>query len=477
MNSTERILSFFEEINKVPRKSGNRGPITDWLQAWGREKGYETDRDEMDNLVIRVPGTPGYEKAPVVVLQGHSDMVCEKTPESDHDFTKDPVRLVHEGDWLRGDDTTLGADNGIAIALAMELATADDAEHPPLEILVTSDEEIGLVGANALKPGFVKGRILLNLDSEDEGIFTIGCAGGADSRFSVPVVSHDTPKSRSYRLTVGGLKGGHSGMDINDNLGNALKMIQRVLSDVSGDESFLLASLNAGSGASNAICRDARADFVISEHFDIQAVVSDWAAKLKGEYSVTEEDLYLNLKEIEAPLRVLDAASTRKILQVVRLIPHGVSRMSDAIEDLVQTSSNLAWTEISPEGASFLTSQRSAVMSELRDMNLRMEDLALLAGGSCDTLNKYPSWEPNTESALLKKSLDVYRAVTGKEPVVEAIHAGLECGLIGDTYAGMDMISIGPTIKHPHTPEERLYVPSLEPFREFLAALLKSFKA
>ncbi len=477
MNNTERILSFFEEINKVPRKSGNRGPITDWLQEWGQKQGYETDRDEMDNLVIRVPGTSGYEKAPVVVLQGHSDMVCEKTPESNHDFSKDPVKLVRDGDWLRGEDTTLGADNGIALALAMDLVTAEGAEHPPLEILVTSDEEIGLVGANHLKPGFVQGRILLNLDSEDEGIFTIGCAGGADSRFSVPVVSHDTPKSRSYRLTVGGLKGGHSGMDINLNLGNALKMIQRVLSDVASQESFLLASLSGGSGASNAICRDARADFVVSEHFDIQAVVSDWAAKLKGEYSITEEDLYLNLNEIDAPDRVLDAVSSRRVLQVIRLIPHGVARMSAAIEDLVQTSSNLAWAEISVQGASFLTSQRSAVMSELRDMNLRMEDLAVLAGGSCETLNKYPSWEPDTESRLLKKSLDVYRSVTGKEPVVEAIHAGLECGLIGDIYPGMDMISIGPTLKHPHTPEERLFLPSLEPFREFLAELLKSFKA
>ena len=264
-------------------------------------------------------------------------------------------------------------------------------------------------------------------------------------------------------------------MDINANLGNALKMIQRVLSDISGEESFRLASLRAGSGASNAICRDARAEFVISEHFDIQAVVSDWAATLKAEYSVTEEDLYLNLEDMDAPSRVLDAASSRRVLQVIRLTPHGVARMSDAIEDLVQTSSNLAWAEVTPEGAAFTTSQRSAVMSELQDMNSRMDDIAMLAGGSCETTNKYPSWEPNTESGLLKKSLEVYRSITGKEPVVEAIHAGLECGVIGDRYPGMDMISIGPTIKHPHTPEEKLYIPSLEPFREFLAALLKSF--
>lgn len=474
MNHSEKIISFLEEINKTPRKSGNRGPITAYLRGWAEDRGYKVKQDKIDNLLIKVPGTAGYEKSPVIVLQGHSDMVCEKTPESDHDFTKDAVKLVRDGDWIKGDGTTIGADNGIALALAMELVSSDDAEHPPLEILITSDEEIGLVGANHLEEGFVEGKILINMDSEDEGIFTIGCAGGADSDFTVPVKSAAAGSAQFYTLTLGGLKGGHSGMDIALNHGNALKMIERVLTGLSGDKAFSLVSIKGGSGATNAICRDAEA--VFSAEGDIQPVIAEWAALLKDENGSVEEDLFLTISETSSPEKVLDSESAQRILRTIRLIPHGVEKMSSDIEGLVETSSNLAWMEVSPEKAAFLTSQRSAVMSELQDMNERMVALAGIAGGSCKTINKYPSWKPNPSSALLERCKAIYKESCGKEAVVEAIHAGLECGLIGDKYPGMDMISIGPSMESVHTPEERLYVPSLEPFRTFLVALLKSYK-
>lgn len=474
MNHSDRIISFLEEINKTPRKSGNRGPITAYLRGWAENRGYEVKQDTTDNLLIKIPATSGYEKSPVIILQGHSDMVCEKTPESDHDFTKDEVKLIREGDWIKGDGTTIGADNGIALALAMELVSSEDAEHPPLEILITSDEEIGLVGANNLEEGFVEGRILINMDSEDEGIFTIGCAGGADSDFSVPVRSAPAGSHMFYTLTLGGLKGGHSGMDIALNHGNALKMIERVLTDLSSNKSFSLASIHGGSGATNAICRDASA--VFSAEGDIQPLIAEWAARLKDEIGTVEEDLFLTFSEAAAPEKVLDSESVERVLRTIRLIPHGVEKMSSDIKGLVETSSNLAWVDITPEKAAFLTSQRSAVMSELQDMNERMIALAALAGGTCRTINKYPSWKPNPSSALLKRCTAVYQEICGKEAVVEAIHAGLECGLIGDKYPGMDMISMGPSMEAVHTPEERLYVPSLEPFRTFLVALLKSFK-
>jgi dipeptidase D len=404
-------------------------------------------------------------------------MVCEKLPESDHNFETDPIVLVREGDWIRGDKTTLGADNGIALALVMDLVTDEEAVHPPLEILITSDEEIGLVGANHLEEGFVEGKILINLDSEDEGIFTIGCAGGADSRMKIPLDSEDAGSGlKAYTLSVGGLKGGHSGMDINLNLGNALKMAERVLTSLVSFESFRLAELKGGSGASNAICRDAVAHFTLSADVDVQSIVSEWEQIFINESGTVEKGLSLKLEDGPDVTRVLTKEAGQMILRIIRLIPHGVEKVSSVIDGLVETSSNLAWASISSEQADFLTSQRSAVMSELKDMNEKMLALSELAGGTCDTLNKYPSWKPNPESELLKKSVDVYKKVTGKEPVVEAIHAGLECGLIGDAFSGMDMISIGPTIKHPHTPEERLYVPSLEPFRFFMVELLKSFK-
>jgi len=477
MNHTQRILSFLEEINKTPRKSGNRGPITAWLKDWARRQGYEIKQDKTDNLLFKVPCTPGYENAPIIVLQGHSDMVCEKYPETDHDFSQDPVRTVIEGDWARGDGTTLGADNGIALALIMDLVTSEDAQHPPLEILITSDEEIGLVGANHLEKGFVEGKILINLDSEDEGIFTIGCAGGADSRFQIPVTPASAAQGLSfYTFTVGGLKGGHSGMDINLNLENALKMAARVLTEFSFSPSFALASIKGGSGASNAICRDAQVVFGIGSDTDAAEVVKKWESRFRDESGSVEPDLFLRLEAASDPGKVLDRESAGRVLQVLRLIPHGVEKVSSVIDDLVETSSNLAWADIGPEKADFLTSQRSAVMSELQDMNDRMIALAELAGGSCDTINKYPSWKPDPDSPLLKRCVEVYKKSIGREPVIEAIHAGLECGLIGDLYEGMDMISIGPTIKNPHTPKERLHIPSLDPFRVFLAELLKTYK-
>ncbi len=479
MSKIDNVLRFFEKINEIPRKSRNTGPITQFLMQWAREQGFEAEKDETANVLIRVPASPGYENSPVVILQGHSDMVCEKTPDSDHDFSRDPVKCLIEGEWMRGDNTSLGADNGIALALAMDIATDPLVKHPPLEILVTSDEEIGLIGANNLKEGFLSGKILINMDSEDEGVFTIGCAGGADSKIAIPLSLEKVPGDYSfYRITIGGLLGGHSGMDIALNRGNALKMAGRILSDLSLQTDLRLVSLNGGSGASNAICRDASTviAFPQGEGEKIRALVEQWASVLKDEIKTTEPDLTVSLKEAAAQDSSLDAASRNMVLQVLRLIPHGIEKFSSDIENLVETSSNLAWMSIEKESLHILTSQRSSVMSELRDMNLRMEDLAALAGGSCETLNKYPSWQPDMDSPLLKKSADLYRTLMGREPVIEAIHAGLECGLIGDKYPGMDMISIGPTIKHPHTPEERLHVASLEPFRDFLAALLGELK-
>ena len=245
MSKIENVLRYFEKINEIPRKSRNTGPITDYMIQWAQDQGFQAVKDESANVLVRVPGSPGYENFPVVILQGHSDMVCEKTPGSDHDFSRDPVKCIIEGEWMRGDNTSLGADNGIALALAMDIATDPLVKHPPLEILITSDEEIGLIGANNLKEGFLCGKILINMDSEDEGVFTIGCAGGADSKIAIPLSLDKVPGDyKFFALTIGGLLGGHSGMDIALNRGNALKIAGRILSDLSSQVDLRLVSLN-----------------------------------------------------------------------------------------------------------------------------------------------------------------------------------------------------------------------------------------
>ncbi len=476
MTESGEILRYFEQISQVPRGSGNHQGILQFLGDWAKGEGFSYEIDPHHNMVIRIPPSPGYEGAPLLVLQGHWDMVCEKTPGSSHDFRKDPLKLVQKGEWLYGDNTTLGADNGIALALAMDMATSEDVVHPGLEILITADEEVGLMGANELAKDFVKGRILINLDSEDEGVFTVGCAGGGESPLSVPVGGEAADRGQTfYKLTVGGLLGGHSGVDIAKNRENAIKMVERVLRSLQErDPAFRLASLQGGSGSHNAICRDAQALFCTAG--DPEAEVKRWEATFKEEAGAVEKSLFVSLEKGLPPEQVLTKDSTKQMLDFIKVFPHGIAKMSSEIPGMVELSSNFAWTKVEPQGAHFLSSQRSALMSGLTDLNQRLEALASLVGGTCETKNNYPSWKPNLSSPLLEKAKEIYTGVLGREPRVEAIHAGLECGIIGAKYEGMDMISIGPTIESPHTPQERLFLPSLGPFRLFLVELLKSFR-
>ncbi|MBN2628497.1 MAG: beta-Ala-His dipeptidase [Spirochaetales bacterium] len=473
---TERILALFEEISRVPRQSGNREPMRRWLTDWADRQGFSWKADGLDNIIIQVPPSKGGEGKPLVVLQGHSDMVCEKTSDSDHDFSKDPLQLYRDGEWLRAKDTTLGADNGIALAIALDLATNGESIHPPLEILITSDEEIGLDGANALEPGFLRGRILINIDSEDEGVLTIGCAGGMDCLFDLPV-ERESVQGTLYEVTLSGLVGGHSGMEINKGRGSALVLMGRVLAGLHSS-GVRIVDLASGSGATNAIAREAVAQIVlpVGLSLSIAEELAKWEIIFRNELGNADPQVALTaLAQEEGDHSCLTATSAGILTDLIAAVPHGVLALSREIDDLVETSANLAAVKAIEEGFRFFTSQRSSVMSQLGEINRKTEAAARLARCvNVSTKNKYPAWQPKWDSPLLAQTKEVYHRLYGKDPVVEVIHAGLETGVIGSKYSGMDMISLGPTIRNPHSPDEALLIPTVKEVYNLISELLKS---
>jgi dipeptidase D len=478
-NQIDAILAKFEAINAIPRCSKNETRLAAWLTEWARTRGYAFRSDPAGNLVIQVPASPGREDRAVVILQGHMDMVCEKTPESTHDFEQDPIPVVRDGDWVHAVDTTLGADNGIALAMSMVLAEDHALKHPPLELLFTVDEESGLLGAHKLDATLLKGRILINIDSEDEGVFTIGCAGGEETRIRLPLTYEDLPAELvGARLVVGGLRGGHSGVDIHKPRANANRLLGRVLQRLQALEGVRLVSLSGGS-AHNAIPRDASAFLALPSGplTAVREAVRHCEAIFRDEHDDTEPSLFVRLEEPtdDRPVRMLAAESAARAVHLLNALPHGVHGMSTQVAGLVETSCNLAIVRIKNDALDIISSQRSSSMSRLDEMTSRVTAVAALAGASAVRLNHHPAWAPDKDSALLQRCRDVYQELYGKEPVVEIIHAGLECGLIGDKVPGMEMISIGPDLRHPHSPEEKLELPSVGRVYTFLTTLLASY--
>jgi dipeptidase D len=480
--NVERILKLFQQINEIPRCSKNEEKIVLWLRQWAEEKRFPVKVDAAGNMVITVAPSAGYERSPVIVIQGHVDMVCEKSPDSDHNFSNDPIRHVVEDDWLRADKTTLGADNGIAIAMAMALASDDKVAHPQLELLFTVDEETGLNGAKLLEPGFVKGKVLLNVDSETEGEFTVGCAGGRHTHVSCKLTLTGLNGNNTfYGLKMLGLHGGHSGIDIHKQRANANKVLARTLDRLSTLCQIRLISLKGGT-THNAIPRDAAATFACdpSQAAAVSKVARDFQNTLQTEYAVTEPLLALSLFPVDSGPKgnkALSKQETRKVIDLLLSLPHGVMGMSPDFEGLVETSNNLATVEILDDSLQILTSQRSSVMSRMDEVTTIINATAALAGADSRSGSEYPPWTPATQSALLKRCKEVYTNVSGRQPAIQSIHAGLECALIGDKYEGMDMISFGPTMEDPHSPNERLFIPSIGKVWEFMVELLKSYKS
>lgn len=474
MNS-EKILSIFKEITRIPRESGHEEKIVEYLVNFAKEHGLEYKTDDVNNVVITRPASKGYEDRSTIVLQGHTDMVCEKNAGVEHDFAKDPIRYVIEDGWMIAKDTTLGADCGIGVA-AQLAALIDPAPCGKIECLFTSSEETGMDGAFGLKPGFITGKTLINLDSEDEGELFIGCAGGLDTTAVFNYITEPLPAdAKCFSVRIFNGVGGHSGDDINKGRANAVQLLARFLNDClsSADFKLSLCCIDGGNKR-NAIARESSATVALTG--DEAAFKSDWdsfSADVKGEYSVTEPDLSFALESVPAPAFTFDTDSAMRIVRGLYAAPHGVLAMSADIPGLVETSTNLASVKML-EGNKVRvgTSQRSSITSARRAAAAKVEASFLLAGAEVTHEGEYPGWKPTLDSEILRRSVASYKKLFGVEPAVKAIHAGLECGLFLEIYPDLDMISFGPTLRGVHAPGERLDLASLDKFTLLLDDIL-----
>lgn len=479
MELSDRVIEIFKAIAQVPRQSKHEAKISAWLADRAKSSGFEVERDDANNVIIRVPATKGYENAPIIALQGHMDMVCEKTPTSTHNFDTDPIEVIIEGDWMHANQTTLGADDGLGIALALAMAEDPNVEHPRLEIIITSDEETGMTGAIALKPESVQARILLNLDSEDEGIFTVGCAGGRETTSTLdlsraPLVAG----SRKVDIHVTGLLGGHSGCEIHLGRASAIKLINRIIARVLDTVSDARLVTISGGSEHNAIPRDAVVSLAVAarDSAKVVEIAKEMGAIFANEYASTDPSVVVTTDVSDIAGDAFDNASLRRISDLIYCYPHGVSSMNHDVEGLVETSNNFARIRIEGNQLKTLSSQRSNVASKLDAITQRVEACIRLAGGVPNSGEGYPSWQPDMNADIVHRCVDVYEKRFGKKPIVNVIHAGLECGLIGAKIPGIQMISFGPTVVSPHSPKERAQVSTISMVADFIVDLFKTYR-
>lgn len=469
------VWGIFEEITRVPRPSKHEEKIIAYLVDFALRHNLRHKVDAAGNVVIYKPATAGYEEHPAVVLQSHSDMVCEKNADTQHDFFSDPIEAYVDGQWVRARGTTLGADCGIGMAAALAVLVDDTLAHPAIEALFTVDEETGLTGAFNLAPDMLSGKYLLNLDSEDEGELFIGCAGGIDTLATFTYKSERAPEGYAWlRVDVGGLKGGHSGDNIPDGLGNSNKIMARLLQLAEERYALRLSDFNGGN-LRNAIPREAFAvvGVPVAKKGAFLRLVRSFAADVAGELQYTDAGFWMKAEECGKPRRVVDADTQHRLLTAIVSVANGVLAMSFAMKGLVETSTNLASVKFLPKGRiQVVTSQRSSVESAKRYAARTVEGTFALAGAKVVHSDGYPGWAPNPNSHLLDVAVATYRELFDKEPVVRAIHAGLECGLFLEKYPHLEMISFGPTLRGVHSPDERLEIATVDKFWRHLVLLL-----
>jgi len=469
------VWSHFDRLMQIPRGSKSEDAARAYVLEVADRAGLESNVDGAGNVVVRKPAVPGREDAPGVIMQAHLDMVQEKNSDVEHDFASEPIRPVEEGDWLTADGTTLGADNGIGVAAMLAILEAGDIEHGPLEFLFTIDEETGLTGAKNLAEDLLRGRLLINLDSEEEGVVTIGCAGGGDAVLRLPLSAGPVDGGQALRVTVAGLKGGHSGVDIHLQRGNAIRILARAVL-AAADEVDVRVVLLSGGNARNAIPREASAVLWLADPEDRGAC----RAALEESFAVTVRELARSdpgfrhaIETAEPVAEAWEAETSRRVLDLLGALPHGVMAMSLDLPGLVETSVNLAVAR--PENGRLFIMQhcRSSIDGSLRAVRRRVRSIGELAGAEVTEDEPYPGWQPDVDSALLARIRATYEDVMGEAPEVGAMHAGLECGIIGEKYEGMDMVSFGPQIEFPHSPDERVRVGSVAPFFNVLCRTLE----
>ena len=469
------LWSNFYSLTRCPRPSKHEEAVRDFLVKWAKDKKIDCRVDKVGNIIMTKPATKGMENRRPVVLQAHMDMVPQARAGKVHDFLKDPIETKIVEDWVYACDTTLGADDGLGVAAIMAVFESKTIKHGPLEALITTDEETGMTGAFGLKANELKGEFLLNLDSETEGELYVGCAGGVDATLNIPYSTEKAPKDYcAYKLSFGGLKGGHSGMEINTGRANVNKLMFRHLRWVA-ECGLRLISISGGN-MRNAIPRDAEAVIAFpKEHTDcILAEFDKVAGWVKKELASVEPDFFMKYEKVRMTQNVISDADTQKIINLMMVAPNGVIRMSRDMEGLVETSLNLAIVKTTGKNFTVQALLRSSVDTAKDALAERLVCLAEMAGGTCKLTGAYPGWKPNMQSPLLKTMKQTYKKLYKKEPAVVAIHAGLECGLLGGKYPDMDMISFGPTLQSPHSPDERANIPSSKKFFDFLVAALEA---
>ncbi len=473
------VFRYFEEICQVPRPSKKEGKIIAYLKDFGQKHQLETKVDEVGNILIRKPATPGMEDCKTVVLQAHMDMVCEKNNDVAHDFLTDPIETYIDGEWMRAKGTTLGADNGIGIATALAILADDSLEHGPLECLFTIDEETGMTGAQALKGGLLHGDILVNLDSETEGELYVGCAGGldTDAEFSYKPenISKDTDQ---YSIVIKGLRGGHSGMEINEGRANSNKLMARILLPLLRDLKGELVSIEGGN-MRNAIPREAQAVIAIPKKKALKArkCIEAAAADIKHEYAPIDSGIEILVEKTKGARKIIPTDVALNVVKALLACPCNVDRMSLVMPGLVETSNNLAIVKSEGKKISVKTLMRGSTDSAKYALRDAIQSALELGGAKVRFSGGYSGWQPNMDSDILRTMKETYKALYGKEPEVKAIHAGLECGILSTNYPHWDMISCGPTLMSPHSPDERLLIPTVEKFWNFIKEVLKNIPA
>lgn len=471
------VWRYFHEITQVPRPSKKEEKILAYLKKFAEDRKLDYAQDDCGNIVIRKAATPGFEDRKTVILQSHVDMVCEKNNDTIHNFDTDPIRTIIDGDWVRADGTTLGADNGIGCAAELAILDDNTLEHGPIECLFTVDEETGLTGAMNLAPGFVKGTILLNLDSEDEGEMFIGCAGGMGTTATFNYTTEAAPADYFYaKINVSGLKGGHSGGDIHVGLGCANKILNRALYALREEMPMVLAQIDGGN-LHNAIAREAVATVGVpmDKKEALTVIINGLDADVRAELAAVDPNVKVTVASTDKPTEVIDACTVNRLINALYACPHGVMGMSHAIEGLVETSTNLASIKMRDNNKILVeTSQRSSSESLKADIGNTVKSVFDLAGAEVDVRDGYPGWSPNPNSPILQVTIEAYKKLFGKEPEVKAIHAGLECGLFLTKYPYLDMVSFGPTLRDVHSPVERMEIATVGLFWEHLLEVLKN---
>lgn len=471
-----KVWQYFYEITQIPRPSKNEDKIIAYLENFAKSKNLEYKKDRVNNIVIRKPASKGGENKPMVALQCHVDMVCEKNNDVDKDFLKDPIEPYIDGEWVKAKGTTLGADDGIGVAMQLAILDSDIEGIGPIECLFTVDEETGLTGANGLEKDMIRSKYLINLDSEDEGQIFIGCAGGKNTLGFLPIKYQSGQEKNSVEVFVSGLQGGHSGDDIEKKRGNAIKLLTRIVYDLlNSDETIQLVNIEGGN-LHNAIPREATAVLCYDNEDDynkIKNIVEDYQNIFKTELKISDPGVKITITKKDITNKWLDREMAFRLIRLLYVLPHGVFAWSQDIPDFVETSTNLASIKKQDEHYIITTSQRSSLESAKENICNKVKSAFELAQANVEVNDGYPGWTPNPESYLLKLVAEETEKVLNKKPVIRAIHAGLECGLFSEKFPGLEMVSIGPEMKGVHSPDERLLIPSVKSTFDILINVLK----